>query len=64
MQCNEGKWEFNLGENASEDAIVLQVEVGAHIDTTLIKADVQPLLVRLLIKVMYHPEKGCSALTA
>ena len=35
-QCNEGKWDFKL----------LEAD-----DTSLIRADVQPWLVRLLIKV-------------
>ena len=51
MQCNEGKWDFKLGESQEGDTLLLEVEVGAHIDTTFIQADVQPLLVRLLIKV-------------
>lgn len=33
-----------------EKAIVLEVDVGRFMDTSLIKADVQPLFVRLLIK--------------
>lgn len=53
-QCNEGKWDFRLLEVDDGAALMLEVDVGAHIDTSLIKADVHPWLVRLLIKV------GCN----
>ena len=48
-QCNEGKWEFSLQEDG--DVVVLDVAVGRYLDSSLIRADVQPGLVRLLIKV-------------
>ena len=48
-QCNEGKWEYSLQEDG--DAVVLDVAVGRYLDSSLIRADVQPGLVRLLIKV-------------
>ena len=48
-QCNEGKWEFSL--QGDGDVVVLDVAVGRYLDSSLIRADVQPGLVRLLIKV-------------
>eukprot|EP00884_Botryococcus_braunii_P011116 jgi/Botrbrau1/20004/Bobra.200_1s0011.1 len=50
MQRNEGKWPFTLKENDDDTAAVLEVDVGKYLDTSLIKADVQPTVVRLLIK--------------
>ena len=50
-QKNEGKWEFTLQETADGSAVALDVAVGKYLDSTLIKADVQPSYVRLLIKV-------------
>ena len=55
MQCNEGKWDFRLRDCEDAGALVLEVEVGPHIDTSLIRVDVQPVLVRLLIKVRALP---------
>ena len=51
LQCNEGRWDFTLQEDANGSAVVLEVEVGRFLDSSLIMADVQPRLVRLLIKV-------------
>ena len=52
LQCNEGGWDFTLQEaDTKQAAIVLEVEVGRFLDTSLIQVDVQPRLVRLLIKV-------------
>ena len=50
-QKNEGKWEFNLQDSLDGSAVELDVEVGRYMDTSLVKADVQPSFVRLLIKV-------------
>ena len=50
-QKNEGKWEFTLQETADGSAVELDVAVGKYLDSTLIKADVQPSYVRLLVKV-------------
>ena len=50
-QKNEGKWEFTLQDNAEGSAVELDVEIGRYMDTSLVKADVQPSFVRLLIKV-------------
>ena len=51
LQKNEGHWKYTLGESSNESSIELEVEVGPYLDTSLIRADVQPLFVRLLIKV-------------
>ena len=51
LQCNEGKWDFELEESNDGQCLVLSVAVGPHIDTSHIRVDVQPLLIRLLIKV-------------
>lgn len=50
MQKNEGGWDFSIQEDDEGKAIVLEVDVGKYLDTSLIKADVQPSFVRLLIK--------------
>ena len=50
-QKNEGKWDFRLQDSADGMAIELDVEIGRYMDTSLVKADVQPAFVRLLIKV-------------
>ena len=50
MQKNEGGWDFSLEESTDGRAIELDVAVGRFLDSSLIKADVQPHLVRLLIK--------------
>lgn len=51
-QRNDGDWEFSLDESADGRMIVLEVDVGRFLDTSLIKPDVQPRHVRLLIKVL------------
>ena len=51
LQCNEGHWDFTLQEAENQTAVVLEVDVGRFLDTSLIQVDVQPRLVRLLIKV-------------
>ena len=50
-QKNEGKWDFSLQDSADGLAVELDVEIGRYMDTSLVKADVQPSFVRLLIKV-------------
>ena len=50
-QKNEGKWEFTLQDSANGTAVELDVQIGRYMDTSLVKADVQPSFVRLLIKV-------------
>ncbi|EIE23977.1 outer arm dynein light chain 1 [Coccomyxa subellipsoidea C-169] len=50
LQKNEGQWEFALEESRDGLSIHLDVEVGRFLDSSLIKADVQPRHVRLLIK--------------
>lgn len=53
FQKNEGRWEFTLEESKDGKDIELDVAVGRFLDSSLIKADVQPLYVRLLIKVRF-----------
>jgi protein TilB len=47
---NEGEYDFSLEESEDGKNMVLEVDVGKFTDTSLIKADVQPTFVRLLIK--------------
>ncbi|KAL3161118.1 hypothetical protein ABBQ38_009495 [Trebouxia sp. C0009 RCD-2024] len=49
-QKNEGQWSFSLLESADGSAVELDVEIGRYMDTSLVKADVQPSFVRLLIR--------------
>ncbi|GAQ90822.1 hypothetical protein KFL_006890070 [Klebsormidium nitens] len=49
-QKNEGRWDFTLGEAADGAACVLDVAVGRFLDSSLLAVDVQPRLVRVLIK--------------
>jgi len=51
LQKNEGHWQYTLEESSDGCCIELEVDVGPYLDTSLIKADVQPLHARLLIKV-------------
>ena len=50
-QKNEGKWSFGLQDSIDGSAVELDVEIGRYMDTSLVRADVQPFFVRLLIKV-------------
>lgn len=50
LQKNEGGWEFSLDESDDRSSIVLVVPVGKYLDTSLLEVDVQPLIVRVLIK--------------
>ncbi|CAG9467552.1 unnamed protein product [Pedinophyceae sp. YPF-701] len=47
---NEGKWPFSVCESEDGGSIVLSLGVGRYLDTSLIQADVQPRVVRLLVK--------------
>lgn len=49
-QKNEGKWAFSLEESPDGHSLILEVDVGKFLDTSLIQADVQPKYLRLLIK--------------
>ena len=49
-QRNEPKLDYSLGESADGLAVVLDVEVGKFMDTSLVDVDVQPGFVRMLIK--------------
>lgn len=50
MQKNEGQWQFSLDESSDGRSIELAIAVCRYLDTSLIRADVQPQLVRLLIQ--------------
>ena len=50
LQRNEGGWDFTLGESSDGQAIELEVAIGRYLDSSLVKADIQPKLARLLIK--------------
>ena len=56
MQKNEGQWQFSLDESSNGRSIELAVAICRYLDTSLIRADVQPQSVRLLIQVcpMFH----------
>ncbi|KAK3283616.1 hypothetical protein CYMTET_8704 [Cymbomonas tetramitiformis] len=49
-QKNEGEWEFTLLESEDQKSIVLDVAIGKYLDTSLVELDVQPKLVRMLVK--------------
>lgn len=46
MQRNEGRWDFSMEESEDGKSVVLEVDVGKYLDTSLIKADVQPTYIR------------------
>ena len=50
MQKNEGQWQFSLDESSNGHSIELTIAVCRYLDTSLIQADVQPQVVRLLIQ--------------
>ena len=52
-QKNEGQWAFSLQDSEDGSAVELDVEIGRYMDTSLVKADVQPSFVRLLIRVCH-----------
>ncbi|KAG0618127.1 hypothetical protein M758_4G041500 [Ceratodon purpureus] len=49
-QKNEGGWEIKLDESDCGTKIILDVAISKFLDTSLIDIDVQPLLIRVLIK--------------
>ncbi|CAK0784058.1 hypothetical protein CVIRNUC_007261 [Coccomyxa viridis] len=50
MQKNEGQWQFSLDDSSDGRSIEFAVAVCRYLDTSLIRADVQPRFVRLLIQ--------------
>ncbi|GFR47789.1 hypothetical protein Agub_g9558 [Astrephomene gubernaculifera] len=49
-QKNEGRWDFSLEESPDGRCLQLEVGLGRYLDTSLIATDLQPTLVRLLVK--------------
>jgi hypothetical protein len=51
MQRNEGRWDFSLEESddRNKSSLVLEVDVGKFLDTSLIQADVQPEYIRWVV---------------
>ena len=49
-QTNEGKWEFRFDEMTKKNAVVLDVTVPKHLDSSLIDVDVHPNYVSVVIK--------------
>lgn len=52
LQCNEGQWDFSLQDSDDGSHIILDVAIGKYLDSSLISADIQPHVARLLIKVI------------
>ena len=52
LQCNEGHWDFSLQDSDAGSHIILDVAIGKYLDSSLISADIQPHVARLLIKVI------------
>lgn len=52
LQCNEGHWDFSLQDSDDGSQIILDVAIGKYLDSSLISADIQPHVARLLIKVI------------
>ena len=50
MQKNEGAFSYTLRESDDGSALLLEVAVGRFLDTSEIKVDVQPALVRAIIR--------------
>ena len=50
MQKNEGQWQFSLDDSSDGRSIEFAVAVCRYLDTSLIRADVQPRFIRLLIQ--------------
>jgi len=50
FQKNEGQWDYTLDESDDGKDLVLDIAVGKYLATELIKSDVRPEVVRLLIK--------------
>ena len=49
-QCNEGGNDFRIDESEDGSAMVLELQVGKYMDTSLMDVDVQTRVVRVLIK--------------
>lgn len=49
-QKNEGGWEFFWDEESRPGAVVLEVRVARHLDSSLIDVDVHPSYVSMVIK--------------
>ena len=64
LQKNEGEWKFRLDESEDGKSLVLEVPVGKFMDTSLIDVDVQPLLVRALVKVRRRRAHALSDMSA
>lgn len=47
-QCNEGKWEFHLTDNAGQ--FIFELELPKFLDTSLIDIDVHPTFVSIIVK--------------
>ncbi len=65
MQKNEGSQQYTLGESADGAAVVLEVAVGRYLPAEQLQVDVNPLLVRCLIRgrllQVHLPEvRGCA----
>ena len=44
------RWSFRLMESECNTKVMLDVPVGRFVDTSLIQIDIQPTLVRILVK--------------
>ena len=49
-QCNEAGSKFLIDDSADNKSVVLDVQVGKYMDTSLIDVDIQTRIVRVLIK--------------
>ena len=49
-QRNEPRLDYSIGESSDGAAVLLDVEIGKFMDTSLVDVDVQPSFVRLLVK--------------
>ncbi len=63
LQKNEGAQQYTLSDSADGRCVVLEVAVGRYLDTAEIKVDVQPTLVRCLVRgrllQLHTPEEVC-----
>ncbi len=63
-QKNEGAQQYTLTDSADGRSVVLEVAVGRYLDTAQVKVDVQPLLVRCLVRgrlLQLHTPEVCGA---
>ena len=49
-QKNQGDFTFTLTESLDETALILEVKVDSFLDTSLIRVDIHPLVVRVMVK--------------